>query len=106
MNPTFITINNPLAVGGTYADSAGINDLGAIVGTYLDSNSVAQGFLDIDGNFTTLTDPTAGTDGTYAFGISDFGEIVGSFETFSPPQASRKTAMCIWAVPTRRSVIL
>jgi len=83
MNPTFVAINNPLAVNGTYAGSEGINDSGTIVGTYLDDNSVAQGFIDINGNFTTVTDPTVGTNGTYAFGINDSGEVVGYFETYT-----------------------
>jgi hypothetical protein len=78
MTATFVTIDDPLAVY-TYADSAGINNGDEFVGTYLDSNGVAQGFTQLGGTFTTLTDPTVGTAGTYAFGVNDHGEVVGTY---------------------------
>jgi hypothetical protein len=87
MNPTFITINNPLAAGGgvdgtyIYDWSGGINDAGDVIGSYFDSNGVSHGYLDIGGNFTALTDPTAGTAGTYAFDVNNHDEVVGTFLT-------------------------
>ncbi len=62
---------------GTYEGTAGINNRDEFVGTYLDGNSVAQGFTELGGTFTTITDPTVGTEGTYAFGVNDYGEVVG-----------------------------
>src|SRR5271169_6519807 len=81
MTSTFIPIDNPLAVNGIWPYSEGINDNGTIVGTYYDSNDVSQGFLDVGGSFTILTDPVASTVGTFAFGINNSGEVVGSFYT-------------------------
>ena len=64
MTATFVTIDDPLAVDGTYEGTAGINNRDEFVGTYLDSNGVAQGFTELGGTFTTITDPTVGTEGT------------------------------------------
>src|SRR5271165_654588 len=79
MTATFVTIDDPLAVDGTYGGTAGINNRDEFVGTYLDSSGVAQGFTEIRGTFKTITDPTVGTEGTYAFGVNDYGEVVGYY---------------------------
>ena len=87
---TFTTIDDPSSVGNTYA--YGINDAGQIVGSYgvntvtlLEGTvSGSLGFLYSDGSFTNLNVPASsgsqfGGPGTYASGINDSGEVVGSF---------------------------
>jgi uncharacterized membrane protein len=54
-----------------------INNAGQIVGHFGDALGT-HGFLDIDGNFTTLDAPGGGSF-TDAIGINDAGEIVGDF---------------------------
>jgi hypothetical protein len=49
---TFQTLDDPNAVFGTFA--AGINDTGTVVGHYVDSSFVNQGFLYQGGQFTTI----------------------------------------------------
>jgi probable HAF family extracellular repeat protein len=56
-----------------------VNSSGAVVGVYLDPDSVRHGFLLEDGRFTTIHVP--GAKSTSAFGINGRGEIVGAFET-------------------------
>jgi len=61
----------------------GINNLGQIVGYYLDNANKPHGFLLSGGanpTYTTLDVPWA-TEGTRAFGINDMGQIVGTYET-------------------------
>jgi probable HAF family extracellular repeat protein len=68
---------------GTFAN--GINDAGQIVGSYVDyfgGLPQPRGFLYSGGAFTTINDPLAGfgqKGGTYANGINDAGQIVGSY---------------------------
>jgi probable HAF family extracellular repeat protein len=57
----------------------GINNAGAIVGSYVDSGGVRHGFRRVGGKVTTLDDPN-GTD-TYCFGINKAGAIVGYYAT-------------------------
>jgi hypothetical protein len=56
-----------------------INDLGQIVGDYLDSSGVYHGFEVSDKKFTTIDVPFAGAAGTNAEAINNSGEIVGSW---------------------------
>jgi hypothetical protein len=56
-----------------------INDLGEIVGDYLDSSGVYHGFELSDKKFTTIDVPFAGAAGTNADAINNSGEIVGSW---------------------------
>lgn len=56
-----------------------INDLGQIVGDYLDSSGVYHGFELSDKKFTTIDVPFAGATGTNADAINNSGEIVGSW---------------------------
>jgi hypothetical protein len=75
--------------GATNSNAVGINDSGQIVGSYGNSSG-NYGFLYSGGNYTTLNVPGAvqvspssffsGT-GTTATGISDNGEIVGSWDS-------------------------
>jgi hypothetical protein len=68
--------------------SSGLNQWGAIAGTYTDSNNVHHGFLrSPKGEFTTFDAPGAGTDsyeGTGCFsdcplGLNDWGAIMGTY---------------------------
>ena len=62
----------------------GINATGQIVGSYRDASGALHGFLynpsGIFNTYTTLDDPLA-TNGTFASGINDMGQIVGTYFT-------------------------
>jgi hypothetical protein len=78
MHGTFTTLDVP---GAVFTAVTGVNDLGATVGVYGDSAEVIHGFLFEHGRFTTVDAPNGGTapgDGTYPFGISDTGVMVGA----------------------------
>src|SRR5262249_33691228 len=63
---------------GTYgAQAYAFNDVGQIVGSYVDSGGVQHGFLNNGGAFITLDAPGAVSQGTQAFGINNAGQIVG-----------------------------
>ena len=53
---TYVTLNDPL---GTTTLAYDINDVGKIVGYYFDNNDVLHGFLDLNGSYTALNDPSA-----------------------------------------------
>jgi probable HAF family extracellular repeat protein len=59
----------------TYA--TGINQLGQIVGSYLDTAGNDHGFLYSDGRYTAFDVP--GSPWTQAYGINAQGEIVGTY---------------------------
>ena len=80
---SFTTIDVP---GNNIAltDARGINATGQIVGYFRDSSSYFRdsssrdrGFLATGGSFTTIDVP--GPTNTYAFGVNDTGQILGSF---------------------------
>ena len=71
-----------MGVNGTAA--TGINNLGQIVGYYLDSNNFQHGYLYSNGTYVTLDDPL-GSHGTVATGINDSGQIVGFYLDGSSP---------------------
>ena len=56
-----------------------INDLGQIVGQYVDGSGVTHGFEMSDRYFTTIDVPFAGSKGTFVYSINNSGEIVGSW---------------------------
>jgi hypothetical protein len=70
---------------GCFGCTFGINQGGAIVGTYLDANNVWHGFLrSPDGKFTTFEAPGSDTtpgsfNGTFAQNINDQGETTGFY---------------------------
>lgn len=74
---------NPGDYNGTFA--SGVNNDGAITGTFIDANNVYHGFLrDSDGRFTTFDAPGADTtpndyNGTNPIAINDLGEITGNY---------------------------
>lgn len=80
-----ITVFDPPGAGtGVYqgVQLLGINNFGAVAGSYTDGNNVAHGFVRAaDGKFTVFDDPAGGTgafQGTWAYTINDFGVIVGA----------------------------
>ena len=84
-SPRCITFDAPGAVSapdqGTF--SAQINNLGLIVGNYVDANGVNHGFVRYpNGSITTFDVPGGGTgpnEGTVPNGITDTGVVVGGF---------------------------
>ena len=80
-NGTFTPLDFPLSPAG--GATGGINDVGQIVGLFSNSTGT-HGFLDTNGNFTTIDDPDAtvttfGTTATEAYGINNKGQIVGIY---------------------------
>jgi hypothetical protein len=71
---SFTTLDDPFGVKGTFAEGVSGND---VVGYYVDSASIAHGFLYNGSTYTTLNDPL-GSRGTYAYGISD-NNVVGFY---------------------------
>jgi probable HAF family extracellular repeat protein len=63
-------------------DAFGINNSGNIVGVYTDATGTRHGFLDQNGNLTTVAVGTA-TSSTVNFGINDRGAIVSTFADVS-----------------------
>jgi hypothetical protein len=90
---TFATLNDPLAVYGTYA--TGINGNGEIVGYYVDTNGADIGFVYNGGTYTTIvgsdtftpvnsgqiSNAPASSVNIVPLGINNAGEIVGYFKT-------------------------
>ena len=81
----FSTVDFPDANNGSVAIR--INNVGQIVGAYLDANSQVHGFLNTSGVIETVDFPGAAFEGagnpasanTGAFGINDLGQIVGTY---------------------------
>jgi hypothetical protein len=71
---TYEAVNYPHA-----AFPIDINDLGQIVGQYVDGSGVTHGFEMSDRHFTTIDVPFAGSKGTYVESINNSGEVVGSW---------------------------
>ena len=74
----FNTFDDPsgFTTNGT-TDAYGVNGTDQIVGDYHNGSGI-HGFLESGGTYTTLDAPTA-TLGTFARGINDAGQIVGSY---------------------------
>jgi hypothetical protein len=87
---TFTLFAPPNAVtsgtGSGAVSAVSINDNGAIVGNYRDSNGVLHGYLrNSDGSFTILDDPNAMVTGSFGTGttyINSSGAIVGFYGDF------------------------
>jgi hypothetical protein len=71
---SFVTVTVPGALDTFPQD---ITENGRIVG-YFDDSTGTHGFVDNKGAFTTINDPAA-TNGTFATGINDPGQVVGYF---------------------------
>lgn len=83
---TFDSPGNGSQGFGCFSDCAiGLNDLGAITGSYLDANNVYHGFIrSPDGTFRTFQAPGADTtpgdyNGTFPVSINDFGVVAGYY---------------------------
>ncbi|HEY2621457.1 MAG TPA: PEP-CTERM sorting domain-containing protein [Acetobacteraceae bacterium] len=78
---SFADVNGTLTsfqpFGSTSSQALGINNLGDIVGDYVDGTGAMHGYLDV-GNMFTSFDPTGST-ATTANGINDLGQIVGFY---------------------------
>ena len=80
------------ALDVTYTDSSGtlhtavatapqaINNVGQVVGTYIDANGNEHGFLYANGSFTTLDDSTPGATATTPLAVNNIGQIVGTYK--------------------------
>ncbi len=79
-NGVFTTMCAP---GGAFGFATGINNLGQIVGFFLDASGAQHGFLDTNGTFQTIDVPDAIS--TTPAGINDLGEIVGTFTPVPKP---------------------
>jgi probable HAF family extracellular repeat protein len=82
---SFATVDVPDATGFTKAYS--INNLGQVAGTYIGQNSLADGFVEDNGAFTTVAVPRTvlGTlTLTDVYGINDKGEVAGSYRAIGP----------------------
>jgi probable HAF family extracellular repeat protein len=80
VNGTYTTISDPL--GNEYSAAFDINNLGEIVGQYATGSSTTltgiYGFLYKDGAYITISVP--GALYTFAQGINDFGQVVGTYQ--------------------------
>jgi hypothetical protein len=74
---TFRSVNKPSAI---YQGATNVNDAGEIVGYYIDSGTMYHGYLKKGGKFTTIDVPFSGAVNTWADGINNSGEIVGTWE--------------------------
>jgi hypothetical protein len=99
---TFTPVNDPgagsvdatSALGGvpegTYASET--NDLGVVIGWFIDPKAVAHGFAEVRNRFTTINDPNASSNdpvanylgnvnfgGTYTYGENDHGVVFGEY---------------------------
>ena len=75
MGGTLITLDVP---GSTSTQAFGLNNVGQVVGAFLDGAGKTHGFLFANGSFRTIDDPN-GIGTTTVNGINDFGNIVGFF---------------------------
>jgi uncharacterized membrane protein len=63
--------------GAIFSDAIGINNLGEIVGRFVDASGTSHGFLRNRDVFITIDVP--GASNTVPWGINDLGEISGSY---------------------------
>src|SRR5579862_3485496 len=73
---TFTSLDDPLGDPAT-TQAWDVNSAGEVVGTFAVGH-LANGFLYNGSTFSPFNDP-AGTNGTFANGINDAGQIVGSY---------------------------
>jgi hypothetical protein len=74
---TYEAVNYPHVPPQQGAES--VNDLGQIVGEYLDSSGDFHGYERAGGKFSQINVPFAGATGTFPFGINNSGEVVGGW---------------------------
>jgi probable HAF family extracellular repeat protein len=73
---SFVTIDHPEAVRVT-GEPIGINNLGQIVGAYVDANGIFHGFIRDERGFTKIDYPSALE--TTAEKINDQGQVIGNY---------------------------
>jgi len=78
ISETYEAVNYPHIPKNQIA--ADVNDLGQVVGTYVDSSGVGHGYVWSGGKFTTLNVPFAGATGTFPQGINNSDEVVGCWD--------------------------
>lgn len=64
--------------GAAATDGFGVNNLGSIVGSFVDSSGVVHGWLRRAGSYTQIDIP--GALDTVTFGVNDRGQIVGGWD--------------------------
>ena len=95
---TFTTFNDPLGTGSTGIMLLGLPETGTIglgisattgtiVGTYIDSNGIPEGFSFDGTTYTTVTNPLA-ANGTAIWGVNDSGQMVGTLSNSSHNSSS------------------
>ena len=84
-NGTYTTIDVPFP-GATNTVAAGINNLGDVVGTYVDSDENSHGFTLKKGVFTSFDFPGPDVLDTTANAINDTGSIVGYYYDLNSQQ--------------------
>jgi len=84
-NGTYTTIDVPFS-GATNTVAAGINNLGDVVGTYVDSDENSHGFTLKKGVFTSFDFPGPDVLDTTANAINDTGSIVGYYYDLNSQQ--------------------
>lgn len=72
----FIELSIP---GSISATAYGVNDAGAIVGSYTDSTGIVHGFKLAGSTLTTIDDPSGNGSSTVCYSISNTGVIVGAY---------------------------
>lgn len=91
-NGTFTTID---PAPSHYSGAQGINDLGEIVGTFVDTANKTHGFIYQSGTFTTFDAP--GSIGTELYGVNRTGTVVGVAIVL---KRKRNRLSCIRGYPT------
>ena len=72
------------SLAGICNQAWGVNNAGAVVGSFFTSDGAEHGFLYSNGNYTTFTQLDApGAEGTAAFGVSNNGIVVGQVQESS-----------------------
>ncbi len=71
----FTTVDDPSAFG--FSENNGINASGQIVGNYSDHSGGIHGFIDNNGNFGNIDDPSSTATGAHGINLS--GQIVGRY---------------------------
>jgi len=64
---------------GTSTQALGINQLGMVVGSFVDGAGTMHGFVWSGGRASQIDDPDHGADGTLVNGLNDLGQLVGFY---------------------------
>ena len=75
----YVSLDASGTLGTQFSSARGINDLGDVVGGYLDNNGYEHGFLLKHDVLTTIDVPFAGSLGTQLNAINDSGVMVGTW---------------------------